>query len=170
MGPCPAASVTTTIGIDRSLVTAPGSYRIELLFLVDGVEQPLTVRFRTATAAPTPTGQTHVFALQETVGDGVLIAGSRAYPSFVSAYAFSALAGSNDVFAWSDEDGDGEVSPGDYFGNHPVTVAVTAGVTTAGVDIEVEPVLSVDEAVAALVDRLGSREAVDALLHGVERE
>ena len=166
----PTASVTTTIGIDRSLVTAPGSYRIELLFLVDGVEQPLTVRFRMATAAPTPTGRTHVFALQETVGGGILIAGSRAYPSFVSTYAFSTLAGSNDVFAWSDEDGDGEVSPGDYFGSYPLTVPVTTGVTTAGVDIEVAPVLSVDTAVAALVDRLGSREAVDALLRGVERE
>jgi serine protease len=163
----PAASVTTTIGIDRGLVTAPGSYRIELLFLVDGVEQPLTVRFRTATAAPTPTGQTLVFALQETVGDDVLIAGSRAYPSFVSTYAFSALAGSNDVFAWSDEDGDGELDEGDFFGNHPLPVAVTAGVTTTGVDIEVAPVLSLDEAFAPLIDRLGSREAVVALLRRV---
>jgi len=163
----PAASVTTTIGIDRSLVTAPGSYRIELLFQVDGVEQPLTVRFRTATAAPTPTGQTRVFALQETVGGDVLIAGSRAYPSFVSTYAFSSLAGSNDVFAWSDEDGNGELDEGDFFGNHPLPVPVTAGVTTTGVDIEVAPVLSLDEAFATLIDRLGSREAVGALLRTV---
>lgn len=166
----PAASVTTTIGIDRSLVPAPGSYRIELLFQVDGVEQPLTVRFRTATAAPTPTGRTYVFALQETVGVGALVAGSRTYPTFVATYAFSTLAGSNVVFAWSDADGSGELDDGDFFGYHPTPVTVTAGTTTAGVDIAVAPVLSVDEAVAPLVDLLGSREAVDALLWGAGRE
>lgn len=166
----PASSVTTTIGIDRALITVPGSYRIDLLFQVDGVEQPLTVRFRTATATPSPTGQTYVFALQETAGGVVLVAGSRSYPAFVPTYAFSAMAGSNTVFAWSDEDGNGDLDEGDFFGNHPFPVAVTAGGTTSGVDIAVAPVLSLDEAVAPLVDLLGSREAVDELLRAVGLE
>ena len=166
----PGASVTTTIGIDRDLVPTPGNYVIDLLFRVGGIEQPLTVRFRTATAAPTPTGPMLVFALQEAAGGEALVAGSREYPSFVATYAFSAVAGSNVVFAWSDEDGSGELDDGDFFGYHPTPVTVTAGVTTAGVDITVAPVLSVDEAVAPLVELLGSREAVDALLRGAGRE
>ena len=91
----------------------------------------------------------------------------RLSPWIVVAYAFSSLAGSNDVFAWSDEDGNGELDEGDFFGNHPLPVPVTAGVTTTGVDIEVAPVLSLDEAFATLIDRLGSREAVGALLRTV---
>jgi len=162
----PGASTTTTIEIDRGLIPESGSYRIDLLFLVDGVEQPLTVRFRTATTLPPPTGRTHVFALQEAADGEIVVAGSRSYASFVTAYAFSADAGSNVVFAWSDEDANGDLDEGDYFGYHPVPVAVTAGRTTTGVDVAVAPVLSTEAALAPLVELLGSRAAVEGLLQG----
>lgn len=160
----PGASVTTTIGIDRSLVPTPGSYRIEFLFQVDGVEQPLTVRFRTAVTSALPTGPTLVVALQETTSGEFVVVGSRQYASFVSGYTVTTEAGSNVVVAWSDENGNDTLDEGDFLGDYPAPVSVTGGQSVTGIDIALAPVLSVDDAVAPFIAPLGSRADVEARL------
>lgn len=151
----PGASVTTAIGIDRSLVTAPGAYRIDLLFMVDGVEQPLTVRFRTAEPAVIPSGPTRIYAFEGGLPDDV--GGFRLYPSFVASYAVSAPAGSYAVYAWVDQNANGEFDVGDFVGAHPSMIHVTAGQTLTGIDIAVGPVLSVGDVPAPLRERFDER-------------
>lgn len=151
----PGASSTMRLRLERSVLPAPGAYRVYLVFLVDGVEQPLTLRFRTAAAAALPTGPTRIVAVDE--HDVDVVGGARSYASFVPSYTVSAEPGRYVVLAWTDENGDGRLDDGDFFGVHPVPVSVAAGQTVAGVDIALAPVWSLGDERAALRERLRSR-------------
>jgi len=153
----PGSSAITTIGINRSYVPESGAYRIDLLFEVDGVEQPLTLRFRTADEALVPTGRTLVFTVEELASGELVIGGERWYPTFVPTYELTASPGRHTVFAWTDQNGSGSIDTGDFLGSHPSAVTVRADQTVRDVDVDVAPVLSVDEATARLIALLGAR-------------
>lgn len=159
------ASVATRIGIERSLLTADGGYQIFLVFLVDGVEQGLTVRFRSgAVAGPRPAGPTEVVAFAS-VGGVWVDAGGQAAGTFLPGFDFPIAAGSYRVVAWTDQNRNGRVDAGDFLGAHPAWVAVAAGVRTTGVDVLLEPVLDVGAALAAAAPGLapeGVRAALEA--------
>jgi len=160
----PDASTTIATSLDRSFVTAPGTYRIDLVFSVDGVDQPLTVRFRTAEAATTPTGPTRILAVDDTDVD--TISAARSYPAFVTSYAVSTAPGRYVVIAWSDENRDGVLNEGDYFGLHPNPVDVVAGHTVTGIDIAVAPVLSAGDSEDTRHEFLSSRASARELAPG----
>jgi len=160
------SSVTTTIGIDRALVTAPGAYAIDLLFVVNGVEQPLTLRFRTVADTLQPSGPLEVIALQDGPDGDLVIAGWQRYDSFVTSYLVTAAAGSNVVLAWSDENGTGLIDDGDLLGFFPAPVAVVAGQAVVGIDIAVASVLSPGGAIHPALAGPYALAALNALLRG----
>jgi serine protease len=153
----PGASTTIRLRIDRSKVTAPGAYRIYLVFLVDGVEQPLTLRFRTADEALAPSGRTLVFTVQELPSGELVLGGERWYPTFVPTYEVTAAPGRHTVFAWTDQNDSGVIDDGDFLGSHPTAVTVHADQAVRDVDVDVAPVLTVDEATARLIALLRAR-------------
>jgi serine protease len=134
-------TASTTLGIDRAPLEAPGTYQFSLMFGVDGVEQALDVRFRIgATAAAAPAGRL-VVAAYLVDDDALTLSGLHPEDSFVAAYELEVLVGDNLVIAWTDEDGDGEISDGDFVGAHPTPVLVASGASVTGVDIVLERVV-----------------------------
>jgi serine protease len=134
-------TASTTLGIDRGLVEAPGAYQVSLMFEVDGAEQALDVRFRIgSTAAAAPAGRLVVAAFLVD-GDALTLSGLHPEEGFVAAYGLEVLVGDNLVIAWTDEDGDGEISDGDFVGAHPTPVMVASGASVTGVDIVLERVV-----------------------------
>jgi len=160
----PGESTMIRLRIDRSQVSAPGAYRIYLVFLVDGVEQPLTLRFRVADAAAFPTGPTRIVAVDDAEFDAP--GASRSYPAFVTSYAVSPEPGRYVVLAWSDENRDGVLNDGDFFGFHPVPVSVAAGQTVTGIDIALAPVLSTSASGVVLDEFLRLRASARELVPG----
>ena len=137
----PGASVTTAIEIDRSLVTAPGAYTFALLFEVDGVDQPLTVRFRTAPPPPEPRGPMAVFTLVENDSGDIELGGLQESSGFLPAFDFATRAGANTVFAWSDENRNGVLDDGDLLGFYPAVVWVSPGRSVPNLDFAVSLVV-----------------------------
>ncbi len=147
----PGASVETVLGIDRSFLDAEGTYQIFLVFLVDGVEQGLTVRFQNGATAPAnPTGPTSVVAFADVGGD-LVPSGSQTAATFFATFDFSVPVDDHIVVAWTDQDGDGRVGAGDFLGTYPAWVRVTSGARVSGVDIELDLVFDVEAALTAAV-------------------
>ena len=154
------ASVDLVLGIDRSFLDAEGTYQIFLVFDVDGAEQGLTVRFQNgATVSAVPTGRTRVIAYAD-VGGSFVEAGRQEASSFFATFDFAVPAGTYEVVAWTDENGDGERGPGDFYGTYRTAVQVAPGERVTGVDIVLEPVLDVD-AVRAAPEAAGAEPAAD---------
>ncbi|MDF1521976.1 MAG: S8 family serine peptidase [Trueperaceae bacterium] len=159
----PGASVTTVLGIDRSFLTAEGTYQIFLVFRVDGVEQGLTVRFQNGTPPlSSPTGPTSVVAFADVRGT-LVTTGGQAAGAFFPTFDFSVPADDHVVVGWTDQDDDGRVGPGDFLGTYPSWVRVAPGARVAGVDIELASVLDVEAALRAAVPWAAS-DAVRAAL------
>ena len=140
------ASVALRLGIDREVLgTVPaGAYQFTLIFLVAGVEQPLTVRFSTASATVAPGGPMLVAAFVEDEDGELQLSGLTFGPTAFNEYAFEALPGANLVVAWSDENGNDEIDAGDFAGIYPGIVVVAAGERVTGVDFAIERIVSVD--------------------------
>jgi serine protease len=135
----PGQSVTTRISIDRSKAPANSNSQIGLVFEVDGTErQVLELRFSTPPEAdPGPNGPMIVAAFIED-SDGELTPGGQLQRNgAITDFHFDALAGRNIVAAWSDENDNGKVDAGDYFGSHPIRVTVTAGREATGIAVQV---------------------------------
>ncbi len=71
----------------------------------------------------------------------------------------AALPGRNIVAAWSDENGNGLVDAGDYFGAYPVRVTVAEGRETTGITVQV----------ARMVDGVNPAAGDAKLISGIER-
>jgi serine protease len=165
----PGASVQTVLGIERSFLTADGTYQIFLVFLVDGVEQGLTVRFQKGSpAGSTPSGPTSVVAFADVRGT-LAAAGGRTATAFFPTFDFPVPADDYVVVAWTDQDDDGQVGPGDFLGAYPTWVRVAPGARVAGVDIELASVVDVGGALRAAVPWAASdavRAALEAMAGG----
>ena len=143
------ASTTTSIGVDRSRVTADGAYQFDLLFTVDGSEQPLTVRFRVGgSGTPNPQGPMIVAAFIDDGTGELTLSGFQEADAFFATYGFSVLAGENLVIAWSDENDNADIDDGDYIGLYPALVPVTPGATLTGLDFVIERVIGLDVQIA----------------------
>lgn len=135
-------SVTTSLGVDRSLVTADGLYQVAVIADVDGVAVPLAVRFRKGSSeAPSMAGPMIVSAFIPDEAGTLVLSGSQVSDGVITDYRFDALPGANTVAAWSDENGNGTVDEGDFFGVHAGPVVVEAGAETADVGVTVELVI-----------------------------
>ena len=139
-------SVTTALGIDRSLLIEEGLYQFDLVFEIDGAdEQRLTVRFsKLSESTPSLSGPMIVAAFIEDEAGELILSGFEESAGVIGSYSFEALPGENVVVAWSDENGNVTVDEGDYLGVYPEFVPVTAGVEASGIDISIERVIEVD--------------------------
>ena len=168
-GSVPAlASATVTLSIDRGPATADGAYQFALFFLVDGVEQSMTVRFRVGAAtSPDPRGPTLVAAFLSDGSDGLVLSGFQEADAFFSAYDLEVVPGDNLVIAWTDENENDEVDAGDYIGSYPSEVAVAADRAISGIDFVVERVVELghdpDASVGSLPSGDGWRRSLEAL-------
>jgi serine protease len=158
----PGASVTTVIEIDRSRVTAPGAYTFELLFEVDGVFQPLMVRFRTPPPMLVPRGAMTVFTLLENESGELEVGGLQESSGFLPAFDFATRAGANAVFAWSDENRNGVLDDGDLLGFYPVVVWVSPGRAVSSLDFAVALVVGTSDAETSHAEASGGDEVVPA--------
>jgi len=156
------ASVTTAIEIDRSLVTAPGAYAFDLLFDVDGVFQPLTVRFRTQPPSLAPRGPMAVFTMLETDTGDLELGGLQESSGFLPVFDFATRAGANTVFAWSDENRNGALDEGDLLGFYPDVVWVSPGRSVSNLHFEVALVVGTGETDATHAVAAGDDERVPA--------
>lgn len=84
-----------------------------------------------------PSGPVLVAALQEAADEYELV-GSQTVDAPFSSYSFESPAGPVYLVAWSDEDGDGTINAGDFYGEYPQQVTVQAGTTLTGLDIHLE--------------------------------
>ena len=145
------ASVDLFLGIDRAFLGEEGTYQIYLVFLVDGVEQGLTVRFQNgATATANPTGPTVVVAFADVRGT-LTAAGGREAAAFFPTFDFVVPVDDYVVIGWTDQNDDGEVGPGDFLGSYPTWVSVSPGVRVAGVDVVLDLVFDTEAALGAAV-------------------
>lgn len=138
------ASVSTAIVIDRSKLTAAGNYQIHLVFEIDGGvdEQLLLMRFsKTTTTKPTLSGPMLVVAYVENEFGELITSGQQTSSGVITDFSFEVLAGSNQVAAWSDENDNGLVDEGDFFGSYPISVNVPPGVEVKDLAITVAPVV-----------------------------
>jgi hypothetical protein len=60
--------------------------------------------------------------------------GDQQSAGVIRVYVMSVEPGTNEVFAWSDENANGFVDPGDFYGEYPTTVQVAAGDDIRGID------------------------------------
>ena len=146
----PEASEEFLLGIDRAWLDTPGAYQIYLVYLVEGVEQRLTVRFNYSEAATSPTGRTSVVAFTDVDG-APTESGGQEEPSFFTTFDFPVPVGDYVVVAWTDQNGDGRISAGDFLGTYPTDVRVTPGTRVTGVNVVLDVVVSVEAALAAAV-------------------
>jgi serine protease len=143
----PGSSVTTMLGIDRERLASitAGAYQFSLVFLVDGVEQPLTVRFSTERIGVIELqGPMLVAAFIEDEFGELLLSGVAFGATAFNTYELEALAGANLVVAWSDENDNAEIDPGDFVGVYPGFVVVPPGERVTGIDFAIERVLSLE--------------------------
>lgn len=85
-----------------------------------------------------------VFALRGNDTEGYENVGQVEHASPVASYTLQAEPGPAYVIAWTDEDGDGDYSPGDFYGEHPDPVTIPAGGTLSNIDIHLTPLTAAD--------------------------
>jgi len=143
-GTIPAGgSRVLSLSVDRSLVTADGSYDFAVVFEVVGESSPAYLYgsfIKADAAAPPLDGPIVVYAYVENDEGELVLSGYVYVDATASEFAFDALAGANQVIAWSDENGNEEIDAGDYLGVFPDLVNVIAGDVAAGVDITIDVV------------------------------
>ena len=153
-GTIPAGgSQSVSLSVDRSLVTADGNYVFAVVFEVVGEASPAYLYgtfIKTSTAAPSLNGPMIVAAFTENDTGELVLSGYAFSDSFFSEFAFDALAGANEVIAWSDENGNAEIDAGDYLGVFPNLVHVIAGDVTSGVDININEIIHLSMSPAAV--------------------
>ena len=151
------ATVATAIEIDRSEVSSPGNYQINLIFEVDGgsIEERLLMRFTvTPEAPPPPHGPMTVIAYLEDEFGELVTSGSQSSSGIITDFDFEVMAGTNVLAAWSDENGSGTVDAGDLFGYAAQSVDVMPGETVSGLSILVSPFVGSPAAGASEIGRL----------------
>ncbi len=152
-GTIPAGgSQVVSLSVDRSLVTADGNYDFAVVFEVVGEASPAYLYgtfIKTNTAAPSLNGPMIVAAFAEDDTGELVLSGYAFSDSFFSEFAFEALAGANEVIAWSDENGNAEIDAGDYLGVFPNLVNVIGGDVTSGVEININEIISLSMSPAA---------------------
>jgi serine protease len=144
-GTIPAGGAhVVSLAVDRDLVTAEGAYEFAVVFEVFGEAAPALLYasfIKADTAAPSLNGPTIVAAYVENDIGELTLSGYVYSDTFISAFAFEALAGANEVIAWSDENGNGAIDAGDYLGVFPGRVTVIAGEVTSGVAISIDEIV-----------------------------
>ena len=132
-----------TVGILRENVTTTGAYTAYYLFDTDGntstAEAQLPVTFIIPDDTAGATGPMIVEALLTSTWDR---SGGTSSAGAILDYSFSVSPGSNYVYAWSDEDDDGFVSSGDWYGDHDGYVQVEPGQRITNVDFALTYVTS----------------------------
>ena len=160
------ASVDTVTGTVTAepLGSALGSATISATSTFDSAKSD-AVTVTVEDALP-PTG---TIAGSITVGAEAIAAhmtGLRASGDRFSEFAFEALAGANEVIAWTDENGNAVIDAGDYLGVFPNLVDVIAGDVTSGVDINIDEVIRLSmspEAVPHPAEHVRWRAALEEL-------
>lgn len=160
----PGESVQVRIYIDREYLEETGYFGIQPIFDVDGQEFLYTVRFL---HLDLPTlgeldGPMVVAAFKEDPGGGLVVSGSTSSNGVISHYEFDVESGRNLLSAWSDENGNGRVDTGDFFGYHRAPgsinssdwVDVPVGGHVSGVDVSLQPVLGGGGLPAALIEAM----------------
>jgi serine protease len=149
-GTIPAgASELLTVSVDRARVSAAGLYRFAITFEVGGQQVPLPGSFVKQPPVARPNGPMFVAAIGYDAFGQPFLAGEIASIGVIRNFNFPVESGLVHVVAWSDEDLDGDVSAGDYFGVHPSLVTVLPQVTTSGIDVPIERVVGqVDDPLA----------------------
>ena len=144
-GTIPAGgSQAVGLSVDRSLVTADGNYVFAVVFEVVGEASPAYLYgtfIKADMAAPSLSGPMIVAAFVESDTGELALSGYAFSDSFFSEFAFEALAGANEVIAWSDENGNAEIDAGDYLGVFPNLVNVIADDVTSDVDININEII-----------------------------
>jgi serine protease len=156
----PGTSVTTRVSIDRSRALPDSNYQLGLVFELAGNDsQVLELRFSTITDnAPGLTGPMMVAAFLEDSRGELHPSGHVQRAGVITDFRFDALPGDNIVTAWSDENGNGAVDAGDYFGTHPYAISVTPESETSGVTVRMARVIdgiSVPGEATGLMELLG---------------
>jgi hypothetical protein len=133
------ASVVVTLTIDRDRVTADGDYAFDVPFEVDGLDVLLPVTFSRGSAVLGPSGPLRVIAYVVDGAGGSIATGAWASEGFADEFEVEVSAGEHRVLAWYDENRNGVIDAGDFFGRYPDPVRVEAGQAIEGIDIEVAP-------------------------------
>ena len=106
-----------------------------------GTEPPPPPEPEPGTGPAEPEGPLLILAFQEDA-DGELFETSRQSGSgIITDFSFSAEPGETMLAAWSDENGDGTVNAGDYFGVYPWPLTVRGGKTEAGLELRLDQVV-----------------------------
>ncbi len=145
-GTIPAGgTVQMNMWLDRSLLTADGSYAFEYAFMIDGQPRQLLGRFSQGVTSDSPSGSTFVVSFladdQDQLlldeNDQFIVGGAKLYPEFVPEYAFAAVPGKHFVIAWVDTNANEEVDDGDYVGiyQNGVLVGETTGKDSVNIDV-----------------------------------
>jgi len=154
----PGGVQSLTVRIDRARLSLRGTYVIGLVFSFDGSEVVLPVRVTIGEAASaSPPGPMIVAAFLEASDGDLIESGFDLRPSFFSTFSFEAEAGANIVAAWVDVNDNGVVDAGDAFGIFPAYVAVEPGRVSAGVDIVLEQIVSIERSDAEADDARRAR-------------
>jgi hypothetical protein len=150
-----------TVGIERGNVATPGAYSAYYLFDTDGdtatVEAELPVTF--IIPGETQPGETEEdvsgpMIVEALLADTWAHSGTQSSSGVIFDYSISVLPGTNYVYAWSDEDENGLLSSGDWYGDAPY-VDVEPGERVANVDFNLSVVTSVEDVAAKLPEGLG---------------
>ena len=156
----PGQSRTMTIGIDRSELATAGAYSVDFAFDTDGdattVEAFLPVTFIIEGAqSEEPSGPMVVEAVLEDTG---ALSGATASSGIIRQYALEVEPGPNFVYAWADENDNGVIDPGDWFGAFDNYVLVQASEANDGVDFSIHLVQSTSDVEDALPPGMSIRD------------
>ncbi len=131
---------TTRVALDRSQVSADGSYDFELIFLVNDEEVSLPVRFTQQGDTPLQGPMIVAAFIEDSSGD-LILSGAQEAEGVLRDYAFDVLAGDNTLITWSDENDNIEIDTGDYLGSYPDWVVVEPGTTLNDLDMTLSEVV-----------------------------
>lgn len=137
--------VTMRVTLDRSTIETAGTYVVDFLFDTDGdvgtAEASLTVTFSIVSGdsgdPSEATGPSVVCAQLVSTGR---FSGSERSDGVIRDYRMSVEPGENEVFAWSDENGNGAIDAGDFYGAYPSIVTASAGEVVTGIDITLDAI------------------------------
>ncbi len=93
---------------------------------------------------PAPSGPQNVRAVRQNTDGSFTLLGEVNLTGPAAAYSFEAEAGDAYVLAWTDEDGSNSLTPGDWYGEYPERVNITAGSSVADINITLQPLTEAD--------------------------